>query len=63
MKESLQGVIQDPRVAGKPILILANKQDQSGAIDECELQNRLDLSTLLGDKLNTVHVVRVKFHS
>lgn len=62
VRESLQGVIQDPRVTGKPVLILANKQDQSGAVDECELQNRLDLSTLLGDKMNTVHVVCVKFH-
>eukprot|EP00731_Ephydatia_muelleri_P031944 Em0023g451a len=58
VRESLQGVIQDPRVTGKPVLILANKQDQSGAVDECELQNRLDLSTLLGDKMNTVHVVK-----
>ena len=53
-------MVQDPRVAGKPLLILANKQDQDGALDECELQNRLDLIALLGDNMNTVNVVSIE---
>lgn len=59
MRETLEDVVQDSRVVGKPILILANKQDQDGALDECELQNRLNLSTLLGENMSTVSVVSV----
>lgn len=58
VKESLQNVTKDSRVAGKPMLILANKQDQSGAVDEHALQSHLELGTLLGDRMNTVNVVK-----
>ena len=40
-RETLKGVLQDNRMAGKPLLVFANKQDQDGAINENEVTNVL----------------------
>ena len=42
-REALRQVVEDERVAGKPLLVFANKQDKEGALDENEIRNRLGI--------------------
>lgn len=46
-KRALHETEMQPRVAGKPLLILGNKQDNEGALNEDELHRRLELDTLI----------------
>ncbi|CAH3146623.1 unnamed protein product [Porites lobata] len=46
-KKILHETEMQPRVAGKPLLILGNKQDCDGALNENDLQRRLELDTLV----------------
>ena len=45
----LNEVLQHEKIAGKPLLIFANKQDQDGASDDTEIANQFNLDELLGD--------------
>ncbi|XP_078375148.1 uncharacterized protein LOC144658578 isoform X2 [Oculina patagonica] len=45
-KKALHETVMQPRVAGKPLLILGNKQDNEGALNEDELHRQLELHTL-----------------
>uniref|UniRef100_H2XWC7 Uncharacterized protein n=1 Tax=Ciona intestinalis TaxID=7719 RepID=H2XWC7_CIOIN len=45
-KEALANVLEHQFVAGKPILLLANKQDVSGAMNEADICDALDLQTV-----------------
>lgn len=42
-RAAVEGVLADPRVAGKPLLVLLNKQDLENAVDEIEMCSLLDL--------------------
>ena len=46
-KRVLSDVLQEERVRGKPLLILANKQDQEGALSEEGMKAGLELDSLL----------------
>ena len=46
-KQVLGGVLRDEMVKGKPLVILANKQDQVGALSPEGVRERLGLDTLL----------------
>lgn len=45
-KKALYETEMQPRVAGKPLLVLGNKQDKEGALNENELHRQLELDTL-----------------
>ncbi|XP_037082393.1 ADP-ribosylation factor-like protein 13B [Pollicipes pollicipes] len=42
-RAALHALLEDQRVRGKPVLLLANKQDVPSALDEVELNERLQL--------------------
>ncbi|XP_071113294.1 ADP-ribosylation factor-like protein 13B [Haliotis cracherodii] len=44
VKESFQKLIANYHIAGKPVLVLANKQDKEDAVDEVDICEQLDLS-------------------
>ncbi|GAB1604805.1 ADP-ribosylation factor-like protein 13B [Argonauta hians] len=46
-KEVLSFVLKSPYVVGKPLLVLANKQDQEGAMDELDVCDILSLESLV----------------
>ncbi|XP_061086443.1 ADP-ribosylation factor-like protein 13B, partial [Conger conger] len=46
-KESLAKVLRHPCIAGKPVLLLANKQDREGALREVDIIDHLSLETLV----------------
>ena len=47
-------------MAGKPLLIVANKQDLIGCLDGAEVERRLQLDTLLGENRASSSVVSVR---
>ncbi|RWS11491.1 ADP-ribosylation factor-like protein 13B, partial [Dinothrombium tinctorium] len=47
VKENLEQVLGNEKVAGKPLLVLVNKQDLSEAVDEVQLCIDLDLENLV----------------
>lgn len=49
VKLILKDLLAHEQVSGKPILLLANKQDQSEALDELDLVEQLDLERLVND--------------
>ncbi|XP_035495553.1 ADP-ribosylation factor-like protein 13B isoform X1 [Scophthalmus maximus] len=48
-REALAEVLQHPRMSGKPVLVLANKQDQEGALDEVDIIDHLSLEKLVSE--------------
>ncbi|KAJ8399878.1 hypothetical protein AAFF_G00406080 [Aldrovandia affinis] len=46
-KETLAQVLRHPRITGKPILLLANKQDREGALQETAILDHLSLEKLV----------------
>lgn len=46
-RQTLAEVMQHPRISGKPILLMANKQDQEGALLESEIMETLSLMKLV----------------
>ncbi|XP_044752028.1 ADP-ribosylation factor-like protein 13A isoform X2 [Coccinella septempunctata] len=50
-KEVLESVLSHEKVTGKPLLFLANKQDDENALDEIDLHEKLNLE----DMVNTYH--------
>ncbi|XP_008567378.1 PREDICTED: ADP-ribosylation factor-like protein 13B [Galeopterus variegatus] len=48
-KEAMSEVLRHPRISGKPILVLANKQDKEGALREAEVIECLSLEKLVNE--------------
>lgn len=46
-KEVLETLLEHPSMSGKPMLLLANKQDKMGALDELEVCEVLTIETLV----------------
>ncbi|XP_056150607.1 ADP-ribosylation factor-like protein 13A [Lampris incognitus] len=56
VKELLADVLKQPRVAGKPILVLANKQDKMNALLGSELIEILSLEKLVNQSRSLCHI-------
>ncbi|KAM9795433.1 ADP-ribosylation factor-like protein 13A [Neosynchiropus ocellatus] len=56
VKEALSDLLRQPRVAGKPILVLANKQDKMNALWESELIEMLSLEKLVNQSRSLCHI-------
>ncbi|XP_076834366.1 ADP-ribosylation factor-like protein 13B [Brachyhypopomus gauderio] len=48
-RATLAEVLRHPRIAGKPVLVLANKQDRDGALPEGEIIESLSLEKLVNE--------------
>ncbi|TFK07801.1 coiled-coil domain-containing protein 147 [Platysternon megacephalum] len=48
-KETMTEVLRHPRISGKPILVLANKQDREGALAEADVIECLSLEKLVNE--------------
>ncbi|XP_059184024.1 ADP-ribosylation factor-like protein 13B isoform X5 [Centropristis striata] len=48
-RETMAEVLQHPRIAGKPVLVLANKQDHEGALAEADIIENLSLEKLVNE--------------
>ncbi|XP_052014654.1 ADP-ribosylation factor-like protein 13B isoform X2 [Apodemus sylvaticus] len=48
-KETMSEVLRHPRISGKPILVLANKQDKEGALGEADVIECLSLEQLVNE--------------
>ncbi|XP_066562107.1 ADP-ribosylation factor-like protein 13B isoform X2 [Amia ocellicauda] len=48
-KETMAEVLRHPRIAGKPVLVLANKQDCDGALAEADIIEYLSLEKLVNE--------------
>ncbi|XP_069027409.1 ADP-ribosylation factor-like protein 13A isoform X1 [Embiotoca jacksoni] len=56
VKEVLADLLRQPRVAGKPILVLANKQDKMNALLGSELIEILSLEKLVNQSRSLCHI-------
>uniref|UniRef100_A0A3B4T5E0 ADP-ribosylation factor-like 13A n=1 Tax=Seriola dumerili TaxID=41447 RepID=A0A3B4T5E0_SERDU len=56
VKEVLADLLKQPRVAGKPILVLANKQDKMNALLGSELIEILSLEKLVNQSRSLCHI-------
>ncbi|XP_026787988.3 ADP-ribosylation factor-like protein 13B isoform X3 [Pangasianodon hypophthalmus] len=48
-RDTMAEVLRHPRIAGKPVLVLANKQDQDGAMAEADIIESLSLEKLVNE--------------
>ncbi|KAI1899359.1 hypothetical protein AGOR_G00060970 [Albula goreensis] len=48
-KDIMAEVLRHPRIAGKPVLVLANKQDRDGAMHEADIIEYLSLEKLVNE--------------
>ncbi|XP_018584936.2 ADP-ribosylation factor-like protein 13B isoform X3 [Scleropages formosus] len=48
-KDTMAEVLGHPRIAGKPVLVLANKQDREGALAEADIIEHLSLEKLVNE--------------
>ncbi|XP_018101465.1 ADP-ribosylation factor-like protein 13B isoform X1 [Xenopus laevis] len=48
-KETIAEVLRHPRISGKPVLVLANKQDREGALSEADIIEFLSLEKLVNE--------------
>ncbi|XP_078513842.1 ADP-ribosylation factor-like protein 13B isoform X1 [Lissotriton helveticus] len=48
-KETMTEVLRHPRISGKPVLVLANKQDREGALAEADVIEYLSLEKLVNE--------------
>ncbi|XP_033867995.3 ADP-ribosylation factor-like protein 13B isoform X2 [Acipenser ruthenus] len=48
-KETMSEVLRHPRISGKPVLVLANKQDRDGALAEADIIENLALEKLVNE--------------
>ncbi|KAK1167619.1 ADP-ribosylation factor-like protein 13B isoform X1 [Acipenser oxyrinchus oxyrinchus] len=48
-KETMSEVLRHPRISGKPVLVLANKQDRDGALAEADIIEYLALEKLVNE--------------
>ncbi|KAJ8351181.1 hypothetical protein SKAU_G00226570 [Synaphobranchus kaupii] len=56
VREVLADLLKQPRVAGKPLLVLANKQDKMGALMGSELIESLTLEKLVNHSRSLCHI-------
>ncbi|XP_035264563.1 ADP-ribosylation factor-like protein 13A [Anguilla anguilla] len=56
VREVLADLLKQPRVAGKPLLVLANKQDKMGALMGSELIEALTLEKLVNHSRSLCHI-------
>ncbi|KAF1573577.1 ADP-ribosylation factor-like protein 13A, partial [Eudyptes moseleyi] len=56
-RKVLSRVLSHPDVSGKPILLLANKQDAASALLPCELIERLSLERLVNENRSPCRIV------
>ncbi|KAF1453112.1 ADP-ribosylation factor-like protein 13A, partial [Spheniscus demersus] len=56
-RKVLSRVLSHPHVSGKPILLLANKQDAASALLPCELIERLSLERLVNENRSPCRIV------
>lgn len=45
----LEELLSHEKISGKPVLLVANKQDQENALDEIDLIEKLDLEALVNE--------------
>ncbi|XP_031449789.1 ADP-ribosylation factor-like protein 13A [Phasianus colchicus] len=57
-RKALSRVLSHPDVSGKPLLLLANKQDVAAALLPCELIERLALQRLVNENHSPCRIVR-----
>lgn len=50
VKTVLEDLLSHEKISGKPLLILANKQDNQEALDEIDIVEKLDLERLVNEK-------------
>lgn len=50
VKDVLHKLLSNEKITGKPVLLLANKQDQENALDEIDLVEKLDLEKIVNEK-------------
>ncbi|XP_026865128.2 ADP-ribosylation factor-like protein 13B isoform X2 [Electrophorus electricus] len=48
-RDTMAEVLRHPRIAGKPVLVLANKQDRCGALAEADIIESLSLEKLVNE--------------
>ncbi|XP_057186604.1 ADP-ribosylation factor-like protein 13B isoform X3 [Triplophysa rosa] len=48
-RDTMAEVLRHPRIAGKPVLVLANKQDRDGALAEADIIESLSLEKLVNE--------------
>ncbi|TRY77507.1 hypothetical protein DNTS_035097 [Danionella cerebrum] len=48
-RDTMAEVLRHPRIAGKPVLVLANKQDRDGAMAEADIIETLSLEKLVNE--------------
>ncbi|XP_075450142.1 ADP-ribosylation factor-like protein 13B isoform X2 [Ascaphus truei] len=48
-KETMAEVLRHPRISGKPVLVLANKQDREGALSEADIIEFLSLEKIVNE--------------
>lgn len=58
-KSLLLNMIKNENMQGKPILLLLNKQDKPGAVDEVDVAERLDLSNAVNRYKSPCRIVRI----
>ncbi|XP_074962586.1 ADP-ribosylation factor-like protein 13A [Phalacrocorax aristotelis] len=56
-RKVLSRVLSHPDISGKPILLLANKQDAAAALLPCELIERLSLERLVNEHRSPCRIV------
>ncbi|NWX41143.1 AR13B protein, partial [Steatornis caripensis] len=49
-KQAMIEVLNSPKIAGKPVLVLANKQDREGALSEADVIESLSLEKLVNER-------------
>lgn len=49
-RQVLQNLLRHSQISGKPILLLANKQDVDGALDEIDVVDHLNLEKLVNEQ-------------
>uniref|UniRef100_A0A8C3GE65 ADP ribosylation factor like GTPase 13B n=1 Tax=Cairina moschata TaxID=8855 RepID=A0A8C3GE65_CAIMO len=48
-KQAMTEVLNSPKISGKPVLVLANKQDREGALSEADVIESLSLEKLVNE--------------
>ncbi|XP_036241197.1 ADP-ribosylation factor-like protein 13B isoform X1 [Molothrus ater] len=48
-KQAMTEVLKSPKISGKPVLVLANKQDREGALSEADVIESLSLERLVNE--------------
>ncbi|XP_010126895.1 PREDICTED: ADP-ribosylation factor-like protein 13B, partial [Chlamydotis macqueenii] len=48
-REAMREVLNSPKISGKPMLVLANKQDREGALSEADIIEVLSLEKLANE--------------